>query len=539
MAETANPVPRPFANGANREWKGFRMRVFCVHPGPLTYSQIFLRLEPIGLELVAGAARQAGHAVRLLDLQVDNQRAYFRILARWRPDVVAFGCNYLANVPGIVDLARATKARFPDTFICVGGHSASFTAEAIIEHSAGAVDCVLKGEGEAAMPLLLKAIEAGTAITAVPGAVTATGSGPPPVFVQSLGEVMPARDLLRHRGKYFLGILDPCASIEFSRGCPWDCSFCSAWTFYGRSYRLLAPDHVIEDLRRIREPGVFVVDDVAFVHESHAMELGEAIRNAGIKKRYYVETRGDVLLRHKEVFRFWQSIGLQYLFLGIEAIDEDGLRRYRKRTSLDRNFEALAFARSLGLIVAINLIAEPDWDHERFRIVREWGLEVPEVVNLSVNTPYPGTESWVTEERALTSRDYRLYDIAHAVVPTRLPLAEFYEELVTTQRAFYRKFAGWRAAYTAAGAVARQLLRGHPNFLKSLYLLDRLYRPELLLADHNMPVAYQMPLPAARGGISKSATASLYIHAPRGRKGRAIDAATENFVEETRVGTTP
>jgi hopanoid C-3 methylase len=515
------------------------MRVFCVHPGPLTYSQIFLRLEPIGLELVAAAARQAGHAVRLLDLQVENERAYFRALARWRPDVVAFGCNYLANVPEIVDLAKATKARFPGTFICVGGHSASFTAEAIIDHSAGAVDCVLKGEGEAAVPLLLAAIEAGTAITTVPGAVTAGGSGPPPVFVQSLGEVMPARDLLRHRGKYFLGILDPCASIEFSRGCPWDCSFCSAWTFYGRSYRLVSPDHVIEDLRRIREPGIFVVDDVAFVHESHAMELGEVIARAGIKKRYYLETRGDVLLRNKEVFRFWRSIGLQYLFLGIEAIDEDGLRRYRKRISLDRTFEALEFARSLGLIVAINLIAEPDWDHDRFRIVREWGLEVPEVVNLSVNTPYPGTESWVTEERTLTSRDYRLYDIAHAVVPTRLPLAAFYEELVTTQRAFYRKFAGWRAAYSVAGTVGRQLLRGNPNFLKSLYLLDKLYRPETLLADHDMPVTYEMPLPAARGGIGGSAAPSLYIHAPRGRKGRAIDAATERFVEETRVGGAP
>jgi len=246
-----------------------------------------------------------------------------------------------------------------------------------------------------------------------------------------------------------------------------------------------------------------------------------------------------VLLRNKEVFRAWKRIGLQYLFLGLEAIDDDGLKRYRKRTSLGRNFEALEFARSLGLIVAINLIAEPDWDHERFRIVREWGLEVPEVVNLSVNTPYPGTESWLTEERVLTSRDYRLYDIAHAVMPTRLPLAEFYEELVTTQRAFYRKFAGWRAAYTAASTVARQLLRGHPNFLKSLYLLDKLYRPELLLADHNMPVTYEMPLPGREAAVRRSRPAEFYIHPPRGRKSRTIDAATENFVEATRVGSTP
>ncbi|HTV43877.1 MAG TPA: hopanoid C-3 methylase HpnR [Stellaceae bacterium] len=524
------------------------MRLFCVHPEPMTYSQIFLRLEPIGLELVAAAARQSGHAVRLMDLQVESQRAYFRTIERWRPQVVAFGCNYLANIPVIVDLAKATKARFPEIFICVGGHSASFTASALIAHGEGAIDCVLKGEGEASMPLLLAAIEGGAIggraigggaiggsgdLLTVPGAVTAAGEGPRPGFVHSLDTVMPARDLLRHRHKYFVGILDPSASIEFSRGCPWDCSFCSAWTFYGRSYRLLSPERVVEDLRRIREPGIFVVDDVAFVHERHAMELGAAIAHAGIKKRYYLETRGDVLLRNKDVFRFWKTLGLQYIFIGLEAIDEDGLKRFRKRVSLDRNFEALEFARSLGLIVAINLIADPDWDHERFRLVREWGLEIPEVVNLSVNTPYPGTESWLTEERALTTRDYRLYDIAHAVLPTRLPLAEFYEELVTTQRAFYRKFASWRAAYATAGIVARQLLRGNPNFLKSLYKLDKIYRPELLLADHTAPVSYEMPPDLGRTARGPA----LYIHPPRGRKGRAIDAATEEFVNETRAGT--
>ena len=139
----------------------------------------------------------------------------------------------------------------------------------------------------------------------------------------------------------------------------------------------------------------------------------------------------------------------------------------------------------------------------------------------------------------MTSRDYRLYDIAHAVMPTRLPLAEFYEELVTTQRAFYRKFAGWRAAYATAGVVARQLLRGHPNFLKSLYLLDKLYRPELLLADHRHAGGLRNPAAGPGAAIREANTAQLYIHPPRGRKGRAIDAATENFVEATRVGSAP
>src|SRR5881275_3249486 len=329
------------------------MRVLAVHPGPLMYTKIFLRLEPLGLELVAAAARECGHAVKLIDLQVENHSAFFRLIEGWRPDVIAFSCNYLANLPEIIDLAKAAKARLPRTVICVGGHSASFVAKAILEHGEGAVDCVLRGEGEAGVPPLLAAIEAGTDLATVPGAVTASGEGPPPSFVHSLDELLPARDLLRHRRKYFIGVLDPCASIEFSRGCPWDCSFCSAWTFYGRSYRLLSPERVVEDLASIPEPGAFIVDDVAFIQQRHGFAIGEAIARKKIRKNFYLETRGDVLLRNKEVFQFWKKIGLTYIFLGIEAIDEDGLRKFRKRIPLGRNFEALEFARSLGVYVAI------------------------------------------------------------------------------------------------------------------------------------------------------------------------------------------
>ena len=511
------------------------MRFLGAHPGPLMYTKIFLRLEPLGLELVAEAVRRAGHRVELIDLQVEDHRAYFRMLDRWRPDVVAFSCNYLANVPEIIDLAKATKERFPGVFICVGGHSASFTASAIIAHGAGAIDCVLKGEGEAAMSSLLAVIESGGDPLTVPGTVTAAGEGPSPAFVHSLDELRPARDLLRHRRKYFIGTLDPCASIEFSRGCPWDCSFCSAWTFYGRSYRLVSTERVIEDLRSIREPGIFIVDDVAFIHERHGIEIGEAIARAGIKKRYYLETRGDVLLRNKEAFRLWARLGLVTMFLGLEAIDEEGLKKYRKRVSVERNFEAVEFARSLGVNVAVNLIADPDWDHERFRIVREWCLEMPDVINISVNTPYPGTESWVTESRRLATRDYRLFDIQHAVLPTRLPLAEFYRELVTTQRAILKKHLDWHQLVDAGSIVARLLLRGQTNFVKSLFQLNKVYRPKLLLADHTAPVAYQIPSPppAPQARVNP---ASLYIHPARGRRGRAIDAATEEFVDATRMG---
>ena len=247
-----------------------------------------------------------------------------------------------------------------------------------------------------------------------------------------------------------------------------------------------------------------------------------------------------MLLRNKDVFKFWKELGVKYIFLGLEAIDEEGLIKYRKRVPLGRNFEALEFARSLGIRIAINLIADPDWDHERFRIVREWCLEAHDIVNISINTPYPGTESWLTEERRLQSRDYRLFDIQHCVLPTKLPLAEFYDEVVTTQRAIYQRHLGMIGLRRFAGDAARLLLRGQTNYVRGLFQLNNVYRTDLLLADHARKVDYQIPLPPPAQVVTPATRGrDFYVHAPRGRAGRAIDHATERFVDETRMGAAP
>ena len=131
------------------------------------------------------------------------------------------------------------------------------------------------------------------------------------------------------------------------------------------------------------------------------MAIGEAIARRGIRKQYYLETRGDVLLRNKEVFRLWRRLGLEYMFLGLEAIDEEGLQGTTasacRSTRISRRSNSPARSAS---IVAINLIADPDWDRDRFATMRQWCLEIPEIVNISVNTPYPGTEIWRTESAA-------------------------------------------------------------------------------------------------------------------------------------------
>jgi hypothetical protein len=202
------------------------------------------------------------------------------------------------------------------------------------------------------------------------------------------------------------------------------------------------------------------------------------------------------------------------MFLGIEAIDEEGLRLHRKRATHSTNVEALEFARSLGITVAINIIADPDWDERRFAVIREWALSIPEIVNISVNTPYPGTETFTTEAVRLTSRDYRLFDIQHAVLPTRLPLARFYEELVRTQQVLNKKHLGLAALKGTAVQAARLLARGQTNFIRMLWRFNGVFNPTRQLADHARPVAYQMRLPAGAAPVERD---QLYILHPPAR----------------------
>jgi hopanoid C-3 methylase len=468
------------------------MNVLLVHPSALLYSEVYLRLEPLGMECVASAILNAGHSVRIIDLQVFKHGDFLRELGSYRPDAIGFSVNYLANVPEVIDMAKQAKDLLPDSFIFCGGHSISFITEEVLRHADGAIDAIVQGEGEIIVP---KMLDRAPNVDGMVGVATLRKIGPRSDLTTDINLFRPARQLTRRRRRYFIGELDPCASIEFSRGCPWDCSFCSAWTFYGRSYRQADPAVVADEMQSIREPNVFIVDDVAFIHQDHGMAIADEIEKRKIKKRYYLETRCDVLIRNEEVFARWAKLGLTYMFLGLESLDAEQLKIFRKRSTPNQNFKALEVARKLGINVAINLITDPSWTRQQFERAQQWATEVPEVVHLTVATPYPGTELFHTEKRPLTSVDYRLYDIQHAVLETHLPLREFYEELVRTQEIINRKFMGWRTALAVSKIIAGQLIRGQTNFLRMLFKFSKAYNVDRFYADHFKEVTYSMRRP--------------------------------------------
>ena len=144
-------------------------------------------------------------------------------------------------------------------------------------------------------------------------------------------------------------------------------------------------------------------------------------------------------------------------------------------------------------------------------------MSVPEIVNITVQTPYPGTETWVTESRRLTTLDYRLFDVQHAVLPTRLPLHQFYTELVKTQQVLARKHLGVAALAKTSGIVARQLLRGQTNFARMIWKFNNVYNADRQYSDHLREPRYLLPPPAERAATPPDRK-ELYVHVPARRK---------------------
>jgi magnesium-protoporphyrin IX monomethyl ester (oxidative) cyclase len=142
-------------------------------------------------------------------------------------------------------------------------------------------------------------------------------------------------------------------------------------------------------------------------------------------------------------------------------------------------------------------------------------------VHLTVATPYPGTELWLTESRKLTTRDYRLFDIQHAVLPTTLPLHEFYSELVETQRVIARKHLGLAILPKVARKMGHLAMEGQFNFIKSIWKFNKVYNADRQFADHQQKVAYEIRPPQPHAPLSKERS-ELYIH-PKPKRAAGVE----------------
>lgn len=420
------------------------MRVLLVQPNQEQGMglQRLDRVEPLGLEMIAGAL-QSRHEVALLDLRVEHD-ALASVLADFQPHVVGVSSTFTVGMHQALSVAEATKAACPGAFVVMGTHHPSLYP---LDFRHPAVDVIVVGEGEVTTQELVDCLAAGdnparvhSLILNLPQGQHFTG---PRSLLQDLDALPhPQRSLTRSlRQHYHLFLSHPVAAMETTRGCPYRCSFCAVWRFYQEQVRLKSPQRVVEQLEVIDEPRVFFTDDNFLANIRRAEEIARLIRADGIRKSYFMQARSDTIVRHPETIASWRKVGLNGVFLGFEKPDQDGLDALNKHNSAENNEQALEVLRQQGIEPVTSFIVDPDYLLNDFAALRSYVRHLKLRASLfSVLTPLPGTAFFDEVKERLTTSDYRLFDLLHAVLPTRLPPAEFYQELAGLYREAYPRW---------------------------------------------------------------------------------------------------
>jgi radical SAM superfamily enzyme YgiQ (UPF0313 family) len=428
------------------------MRVLLVYPHSrrevLGYGDLGAIAEPLALEYLAAGARRDGQEVRILDLRLHRDELD-DVLREHAPDVV--GCTgYSMHVLQNLEICRRVRTLLPGARTVVGGHHATLLP---VDFFTPEVDYVVSGEGVAPFRRLLRYLEAGDPIQEIAGVWSqALGPGGPFVFGGAqapleLDELpLPDRGLVPDdRREYFIDWMKPIALVRTSVGCPYRCSFCSLWKIMDGRYHMREVDRVVGELAEVPEECVFLVDDEPFVNGRRMAALAEAIAASGIRKRYFAYCRIDTLLRQTDLMRRWRAIGLERLFLGIEAITEVGLRDYNKRLQPEQFEDGLRLCRSLGIHVFASFVVNPNYTRADFtrlvRFIEHHRIEYP---SFTVLTPIPGTSALATFDEVIERQHngrpaWDLFDLQHPVTRTRLPREEFLGEYRNLQRVFAQR----------------------------------------------------------------------------------------------------
>ncbi len=294
---------------------------------------IVIRMPNGALTSLAGNV-DGHHRVAVADLilaQRTVRATIERLVRELNPAVVGLSVMTFQRKTAakVIELVRALR---PQARIVVGGYDPSLAPEAYA--AMPAVDFVVCGEGEITFRELVRALEGGGNLQSIAGLMFRDRDGwrsnpARPAHSLENGEIrLPARGARVLRGYTMLG--RPVDVIETSRGCTFDCSFCSIIEMRGRNFYTYSFERVLADIRDARDHGartIFLVDDNITLNVRRFAELCRAIIRAGLHRiDYMVQAMTSAVANHgDELAPLMRQAGFRYVFLGIENVLEDDL----------------------------------------------------------------------------------------------------------------------------------------------------------------------------------------------------------------------
>jgi radical SAM superfamily enzyme YgiQ (UPF0313 family) len=400
--------------------------------------------EPLDLEYLA-AAVDSHHEVKILDMRLEKDlQAVFH---EFKPAVVGMTA-YTTHVNMVKTLFKQIKTWAPETLTVVGGHHSTASPE---DFQIDAIDVIVVGEGVFSFQDIIRKFEKGE----YPRGASAQDNGKKIYKASKVEDLdanpFPKRELTKkYRNHYHSEWMKPLATMVTSKGCPYRCNFCHLWKLTDGKYLKRKPENIVRELKSIEEKYIFFADAESLVDEERMEELAQLIKKENIKKKFYLYGRSDTIANAPKLIELWRDIGLERVFVGFESFKKEDLLYVQKESTVKDNENAIKILKDLDIEIIASFLIRPDFSKEDFRAFGQYcrNLKLFPVL-FSTLTPLPGTDLYEEVKSQLITNNYDHFDLAHSVLPTKLPLKEFYKEFFNLYKrasslkgaiSFYKKY---------------------------------------------------------------------------------------------------
>ncbi|HBG04528.1 MAG: B12-binding domain-containing radical SAM protein [Geobacteraceae bacterium GWC2_58_44] len=306
--------------------------------------------------LASACADLPGLEFRILELTVNEQQD--QLLSRLHAaeaDVIMFSC-YIWNTELTLKLASDLKQLAPGTFIVLGGPEVSFGAFDMMVRN-GAVDCIVRGEGEETCRELLQALRDGAPLDEIAGISYREGEE-----VVANPERGAIAELATIPSPFAAGLVDlvkPLVYYETSRGCPFSCAFCMSSIDSGvRSFPM---ERIRRDLSLLMESGVRTVKlvDRTFNYDAaRANEIWRFIIEQNRSSKFHFEIAAELLTDDNLALLAQVPAGMFRFEIGVQSGGEETLAKVERRSSLEKLFDNVRRLKSTTkLTVHLDLVA--------------------------------------------------------------------------------------------------------------------------------------------------------------------------------------
>jgi len=286
------------------------MRVLLA-PTPEFFPAAFKWTPPTGLLYLGAVLRRAGVEVRILDPYLEglSPRAFVNAVVRERPDL--FGLYVVSDTYFTArQVVSSVHDRLPGVFTVFGGPHPTLLPGEVLRHTPG-LDALVAGDGEEALPELVRRLEHGQSLDGVPNLYYRDGAGivanPTRKMVEDLDTVpFPAYDLVdldRYGFSYPVpnGHDARAANLITSRGCPYDCLFCSNTNLTDRVVRWRSIPNVMAEIAmltdRYKVEFLWIQDDAFNLKPQRVEAFCEALRSLPSKVYWSCIMRADHMTR--------------------------------------------------------------------------------------------------------------------------------------------------------------------------------------------------------------------------------------------------